>query len=469
MAIIVGETQTTRDSVELLKEFGSRVWTLPEVLLAPQKDNLFRIYGRNGDMTLSRYQILRDIWADADTSRQLVEHYQGNLILSRLELSTIALRTLYLRKHGPMYDGDHVYALMGLLRQRIEADASHTSFEAFASLSLMADSDQLLERLICMQPKSRNQPWHEMTDWYGAQLWDIKPSCQISGIGLGRSDGQEHVSAEQLRNTVIVDGLRGASVRWKGFARVACVHRVSWVRAVVKVIMAVSSYFSLIGLLLIIRGALLLATPPPSYVFLGHRVEEPNVNAARGMQLLAPGIFFSVLGFMGVLFRPEFLMTEYSGKKWQNQPWLFGIEGHCDIGEIESKLFGTNEGHLKWAPFGSPLSRHQPNESGDVKGVDPMTRPDVQAEVRRIHAEGKTRVFMLVDTFTMTVTLFEAARPPVAFLLAGGEGGMQRAIGVSLDWVSNTVYRETVLRMDSRALDTMQRVSRVRMGLSRDD
>jgi hypothetical protein len=213
----------------------------------------------------------------------------------------------------------------------------------------------------------------------------------------------------------------------------------------------------------------LLATPPPSYVTSGERVEEPNVNAALGMQLLAPGIFFSELGFMGVLFRPEFLMTEYSGKKWQNQPWLFGIEGHCDIGEIESKLFGTNEGHLKWAPFGSPLSRHQPNESGEVKGVDPMTRPDVQAEVRRIHAEGKTRVFMLVDTFTMTVTLFEAARPPVAFLLAGGEGGMQRAIGVSLDWVSNTVYRETVLRMDSRALDTMQRVSRVRMGLSRDD
>jgi hypothetical protein len=76
---------------------------------------------------------------------------------------------------------------------------------------------------------------------------------------------------------------------------------------------------------------------------------------------------------------------------------------------------------------------------------------------------------MLIDTHIMTVTLFEAARPPIAFLLAGSEGGMQRAIGVSLDWTTNTLYRECVLRMDTRTLDAMPRVSRVRMGLSRDD
>jgi hypothetical protein len=76
---------------------------------------------------------------------------------------------------------------------------------------------------------------------------------------------------------------------------------------------------------------------------------------------------------------------------------------------------------------------------------------------------------MLVDTHVMTVTLFEAARPPVAFLLAGSEGGMQRAIGVSLDWTTNTVYRECVLRMDTRVEGAMPRVGRVRMGLGRDD
>jgi hypothetical protein len=76
---------------------------------------------------------------------------------------------------------------------------------------------------------------------------------------------------------------------------------------------------------------------------------------------------------------------------------------------------------------------------------------------------------MLVDTHVMTVTLFEAARPPIGFLLAGSEGGMQRAIGVSLDWTTNTLYRECVLRMDTRVLGAMPRVSRVRLGLRRED
>jgi hypothetical protein len=76
---------------------------------------------------------------------------------------------------------------------------------------------------------------------------------------------------------------------------------------------------------------------------------------------------------------------------------------------------------------------------------------------------------MLIDTNIMTVTMFEAARPPIAFLLAGTEGGMQRAIGVSMDWTTNTLYRECVLRMDTRVLGAMMRVSRVRLGLQRED
>jgi len=166
---------------------------------------------------------------------------------------------------------------------------------------------------------------------------------------------------------------------------------------------------------------------------------------------------------------PELLLKRVAGKKWNNQPWLFGIEGYCDIGLIESMLFGVNEGHLKWDPFGSPLSRHEPNEFGEVEGMDPMTYADVREYVDGIRARKESRVFMLVDTLLMRVTLFESARPPIAFLLAGSEGGMQRAIGVSLDWTTNTLYRECVLRMDTRMVNAAPRVSRVRLGLRRDD
>ena len=374
------------------------MWTLPEVLLAPQKDNIFRVYSEKGAMFLTRYQILRDLWTDADTSRQLVEHYEGNLLLSRLELSVIALRSLYNRDRTTKYGGDREYALMGLMRQRVQVNPDHTSFEAFASLSLMVDSDRLLERLICIQPKTRKQEWHETEDSYGAKLWDIQPTCQISGIGHGlRYQGQAQDAArgvDQLRHTVIVDGLRGAQVRWKGFARVAFKHRVSLVRSPVKGLMDWSAYTALLGLALIIAGAASAATPP-TYVpdFYGYAVEvSPGGLGPASVTLLVPGIVLFIIGFAGILFTPEFLIKRFGGKKWGNQPWLFGIEGYCDIGEIESRLFGTNEGHLKWDPFGSPLSRHAPNAYGEVEGVDPMGRPDVREQVRQIRARGDTRV-----------------------------------------------------------------------------
>jgi hypothetical protein len=392
VAIAIGKTQTTDDSLELLRQFGSRVWTLPEILLAPQKDNIFRVYTERGAMFLTRYQILRDVWTDPATSRQLVEHYEGSLQLSRLELSVIALQTFYNRDRGIKYGGDREYALMGLLRQRAEVNPDHTAFEAFAGLSLMADSDRLLERLICIQPMSRAQKWHETEDRYGAKLWDVYPTCQISGVGHGRAyQGQTRDAArgvDQLRNTVIIDGLRGAQVRWKGFARVAFKHRISLVRGLAKYMMDWSAYMALVGLCLIIAGAAQPSYPRECYY---DTCVGGGLNPFA-MTLIPPGVVFFVIGLAGILLTPEFLITRYGGKKWGNQPWLFGIEGHCPIGEIETKLFGTNEGHLRWDAFGSPLSRHRPNEFGEVEGVDPMSRPDVVEEVRRIRARGETRV-----------------------------------------------------------------------------
>lgn len=65
------------------------------------------------------------------------------------------------------------------------------------------------------------------------------------------------------------------------------------------------------------------------------------------------------------------------------------------------------------------------------------------------------------------MTIFEAERPPVVALLCGSEGGMQRAVMCSYDWPTQTLYRETVLRMETRVLEKMSRVGRVSFGLRR--
>jgi hypothetical protein len=52
-------------------------------------------------------------------------------------------------------------------------------------------------------------------------------------------------------------------------------------------------------------------------------------------------------------------------------------------------------------------------------------------------------------------------------MIVGAEGGMQRAIGVSLDAATGIMYRETVVRLETPLLDQMCRIPRVRLGLRR--
>jgi hypothetical protein len=66
----------------------------------------------------------------------------------------------------------------------------------------------------------------------------------------------------------------------------------------------------------------------------------------------------------------------------------------------------------------------------------------------------------------MTVTLFEARRPPVALIIGGSEGGMKRALACSYDVTTGTLYRETVLRVPTQTVDKMFSLQRVRFGLS---
>jgi hypothetical protein len=125
---------------------------------------------------------------------------------------------------------------------------------------------------------------------------------------------------------------------------------------------------------------------------------------------------------------------------------------------------------LRWSLYGSSLSRHRAKEFNESIGLDPTTDPVVRQKVEDAVSDTRPdalRIFTLVDTNTMTVTMFEAVKPPVAVLLCGAEGGMQRAVACSYDWTTGTCYRETVLRMETPVLEKMSRVSRFRFGMIR--
>lgn len=462
LAIVLGESGggKTKQIQELLVEWGTRLWTFPEALLAPSKKDIL-IYRRgydNSPLALSRLELSHRTWAKDQFRlrvRELIDHYDNTLTLSRLELVVIVLECLLSRETTIFSEGDLAYALMGLLRQRPTTDKSDSAFQAFARLSLANDSDRLLERMICLLPKdqlkfnSRNRHyWATLDDFWDAKLWDIEPICQIAAIGMD--------------DTVVLDGAHAATIHWNSFQRVAITTKETWTRMISRILLRLTPVYLSSGIIALL---------------------------ARSTQA---AIIFMVLTGVFMLISPLLILHVYSGKVWSTQPWLFGFEGHLPIEEIERKIFGFPQDRLTWAPYSSTFSRHRPHESflkNECRGMDPTEDAVVKSFVDRgpTAEYGEPRVFTLVDTNTMfvidllpgflylsqltsgirTATLFAAEQPPVVALLCGSEGGMQRAIMCSYHWQTQTLYRETVLRMETRVLEKMPRVGRVSFGLRR--
>lgn len=440
LVVIIGPPTSDRnsnpDQRAMLQEWGGQMWTFPEALLSPVTHPI-SIYTRGSDLdrpwTLLKRNFAIEAWGDAPISRQLVDHYEGTIILSPLELVTIALQCFRNRDTTTWYNGDLSYAMMGLLRRRPRVDETDTAFQAFSRLSLANDSNQMLERLICMLPRHLDQPWHTIEDAWDRNLWDIDPLCQVVGLGEG--------------DTVILSGAFGAPIRWKSFAPVNLMLRNTVKRWVAKVA---------------IRGA-------PGWLIFGIIWLAPTASVGgASAPFIAIGSIFVGFSVLVILLSPYLLCSLYVGKTWAAQPWLFGFEGYLDVGTIETKIFGVNLGRLKWSSYCSDLSRHM-DDGGECIGLDPMKDHSTVQFVRdaRNSQYGELKLFTLVDTNTLTVTLFRAVRPPVALLLCGSEGGMQRALLCSYDWKTQTLYRESVLRMDTLVLEKMSRVDRFRLGLKR--
>lgn len=181
-------------------------------------------------------------------------------------------------------------------------------------LSLPQDNDRLMERLICLLPENLDEPWNTMSDQYKSTLWDIIPHTQVCGIGEN--------------DTVIVDGFKGALIQWSRFSTVHTTNRMGWKRIFVTwMTIAAPGYF--------VTGLVLLA-----------------ISRAAAIASL-------MVGSIALLVAPTYIPYLYTGKLYEVEPCLFGIEGYVPLPEIEEIMFGARMGRLKWSPYGSPLSRHR--------------------------------------------------------------------------------------------------------------
>jgi hypothetical protein len=138
--------------------------------------------------------------------------FTGLLTLSRLSLLSNAISALYTRSQNnyrAQTRADVAYALIGLLHYRLEKDTNDSLFQAFARLSLKNDSDNIMERMLCLLPDPNDSGSNlfdklARPDVYSTHVRDIKPLCQI--VGIAEED-----------NTILADNCRSIHIRWKDF------------------------------------------------------------------------------------------------------------------------------------------------------------------------------------------------------------------------------------------------------------
>ncbi|KAI0151437.1 hypothetical protein BJ166DRAFT_536066 [Pestalotiopsis sp. NC0098] len=428
--------------VESKKNWGARMWTLPEALLAPENRCYFaHPYGESQiTESLTLVEMTAEIWDDPMDSeeaggptRLLAEHYTNLLTLSRLELFSTALDALWRRgevNYQFFTPNDVTYALMGLLHYRIRRDDTDTEFQSLAQLSLGNDSDNIVERMVSLYPDPTAGPFNPFralarTDLFHTHLWDIDPMCQVVGVA-------------HENNTVLLDSCRAMHIRWKGFPRPVVTRDYGLPRLFAAMFVTAGTWWFIQGLSLAVYYAPLYSGNVDDHIKLA-------------MQWMIAGFIF--VAVMLSAFGPSSVRRLYGGQVLQSTSNLVGFEGVLPIAKLEKLIFGNDNSRLSYEASSTPFGEYCRHPSMRV-GFEPDWIRDQRPDLAEANLPRGHRLFTLVDTGELSVSIFSAERPPTVALLTGREGGMLRAVLCSWQFENDCLYKEAVVRMPSNVWDS---------------
>jgi hypothetical protein len=445
-----------------LRQWGSRLWTLPEVLLCPNEYRIKLFLWGAGDepKTLAKRNFAERAWDDAESVKELVDHYEGSAILTPLQLFFTSLECFARRHTAHFSSGDIAYAIMGLLpdRQRPAVNHKDSGFRAFARLTLATEGTSVLERLMCLAPLNSDTPWFDTSDRWGAKARDIHPSSRV--VEVADDDA------------LVVDGLVGATIQWDNMDGSASLELLpslasSLVGGCISISATLLPWFTQLFALLALLAVELKTSVPPMeelelrtimlsglfqlyllvamllpLAFLFHKktptpAKSRTIFSKEGLLSILAGLFFFAMS-------PGILFVNVKVPRRLGKARLLGVEGKVDAASLERHLWGFNWGRLKTV-------RLDADEASTVPHAPDIVRDE--------------RIFTLVDTYELTVTYFRSKTPPIALFVAGHEGGYVRGVLCSFDWKSNTFHREKVLRLGARVLDMMRPVDRIRLSM----
>ncbi|ROW00484.1 hypothetical protein VPNG_07948 [Cytospora leucostoma] len=455
VAILLPENTT-----EARLGWGSRLWTLPEGLLAPGNSVVWCHEVSPGALEhgeVNKIEMTSTFWGETDEAagamyteqggspvRVLAEHYSGLLTLSRLELLPSIIYALA-AKGWDNVDSTHsdlAYAVMGFLHYRLERNVEDTLFQNLARLSLSNDSDRIIERMISILPQNMaartaypparsaidNSDLFDglaLPDQFGTRVQDVTPLCDV--IGVAHED-----------NTVIIDNCKAIHIRWKNFPRPVVVSHHGRRKTL-------AAWFIAAGLWWLAFGCELTINWLPYWAYLTGEDTKTEVIA------WVAGGFFIVALILSVA-APFSVRRLLGGMVEKSSPSLVAFEGVMPIAQVEQTVFGNNKNRLTYAPSSTPFcALRRARHPRERKGVEPhwISQPEAIHDDSHDIVPAGHHLFTLVDMGDLTVSIFSAERPPTVALLCGREGGMVRAVLCSWRFESDCLYKETVMRMPS--------------------
>jgi hypothetical protein len=461
-------------------DWGRRMWTLPEGLLAPGKLQVCTWLGlsKYSIKLMGKVELASQYWSEEYEGggevpgRILAEHYEGITTLSRLELFSTAVSALGNRVTANDFTGaDLAYALMGLLHYRIDPDPTDDLFQVIARLSLANDNDRLIERLVSMFPRSLDnkeeffRSFAEI-DQYETHSWDIEPRCQVVGVGDEPS-------------TVILSECRAVPIRWKRFPRMMYKRHLGLKKGIAELVIRSGAWWMITGYGLAFTYApifLIFAELADYTADLANyiakiadyfRITNPLFSGTQHHYqrwLWAAILLFICTGLLLSIFAPRAVRRLFGGAVLQSAPHLVAFEGIMPRADLERMVFGSDGGRLRYEPSSTPFARDF-RHPYIRKGIE----PEWIAKSQYKEPLPGNRWFTLVDTGNLSISVFQAKRPPTVAFITGAEGGMLRAVLCSWRFVNDCHYRETVIRVPSNTWDLCKPAAWVKVSFQSQD
>ena len=171
-------------------------------------------------------------------------------------------------------------------------------------------------------------------------------------------------------------------------------------------------------------------------------------------------MIFIGVGYLLAFLAPHAVLRLFGGRVQESAPHLVGLEGTMQKAQLEKMIFGDSQGRLTYEPSSTPFGNRDPKLR---LGDEPSWIKDSGAPRPHIHPDH--HVFTLVDTGNLTVSIFQARKPPTVALICGAEGGMLRAVLCSWRFANDCLYKETVIRVPTSTWEQTKRAGWLKVSL----